>query len=210
MAFYANGRTDTPGQWLPQLFNSTPASTTSWPPWHNQLIIHSTGGIGGTQYTSSQATTSGTIYYWPVWHDNIAAPAIVHDEAHWQQMREQQAIARQRHAEQEQKDKAIQARAREIMLQHLTPQQREMVERNNWFIVAGGKSGKRYRIHANLHKVAGNVELLDAKEEKALARFCCHLQHQYPSHDHHLAQKLMLEWDEDTFLHLANRTSLAA
>jgi hypothetical protein len=149
-----------------------------------------------------------TIYVWPLWHDHIAAPAIVHDEDYWQRQREEQAQLRQRNVDMLQQRTAAKERARELLTQHLTPLQRETMERNGWFVIEGGKSGSLYRVHAD--RVAGNVELLDEAGKKAVASFCCHLDHSYPTHDHHLAQKLILEWDEDAFLSTANRRQLAA
>ena len=90
------------------------------------------------------------------------------------------------------------------MLSHLTPEQRETLERNKWFVVKGGKSGKLYRIKDQGHLIA-NIEAL--REDGMLeALLCAHIREAcIPLGDHFLAQKLMLELDEEAFLRIANR-----
>jgi hypothetical protein len=89
-------------------------------------------------------------------------------------------------------------RARELLLSHLTEEQRATFIENRWFVVVGGRSRMRYRIETG-HLVA-NVRRLDDG-----ARLCAHCDHSLPMDDHLIAQKLMLEYDEDAFLAIANR-----
>jgi hypothetical protein len=89
-------------------------------------------------------------------------------------------------------------RARELLLSHLTEEQRATFIENRWFVVIGGRSRMRYRIETG-HLVA-NVRRLDDN-----ARLCAHCDHSLPMDDHLIAQKLMLEYDEDAFLAIANR-----
>jgi hypothetical protein len=96
------------------------------------------------------------------------------------------------------------ARARALLLEHLTPEQRRMVEQHFWFVVEGGRSKQKYRI--NLSGVAGNIHQMHG--ERATHQLCCHCDHAIPAPDHHLAQKLMLEFAEDDFLRLANRHAI--
>jgi len=96
-------------------------------------------------------------------------------------------------------------RAEALLRSHLTEQQRITLANRGWFIVEGGRSGTRYRIRAS--GVVGNVDVLEADllGERVLHRLCAHCDHAIPLHDHLLAQKLMLEADEDDFLRIANR-----
>jgi hypothetical protein len=96
------------------------------------------------------------------------------------------------------------SRARELLLEHLTPEQRRMVEQHGWFVVEGGRSKQKYRI--NLSGVAGNIHQMHG--ERVTHQLCCHCDHAIPAPDHHLAQKLMLEFAEDDFLRLANRHAI--
>jgi hypothetical protein len=101
------------------------------------------------------------------------------------------------------KNRLSSEKAKQILLDHLTPEQRDTVEKNGWFVIEGGITGKRYKIKSG--GVAGNIEELD-DNGKMIAKYCCHLSHVFPQSDHHLAQKLMLEWNESEFLRLANKT----
>ena len=94
-------------------------------------------------------------------------------------------------------------RALDLLLEHLTPAQRETFHKNSWFIVEG-RSMRRYRVNAR-GSLAGNVDVLDSNM-KTIHRLCAHCDiHSIPLGDQLLAQKLMLEFDEETFLRIANR-----
>jgi hypothetical protein len=109
-------------------------------------------------------------------------------------MREQQAAEqRARHGAGE--------RARELLLSHLTPEQRHTFEKNDWFIVEGGRTKKKYKIYARNNSLNANVEVMGENH-----RLCAHCDyHTMPYNDHVLMQKVMLELDEDNFLRVANR-----
>jgi len=92
-------------------------------------------------------------------------------------------------------------RARELLLSHLTDEQRRTFENNGWFVVEGGRTGGRYRIRQGY---AGNVDVLDG--DLVSHKLCAHADPvAVPWPDQMLAQKLMLEIDEDDFLAIANR-----
>jgi len=148
---------------------------------------------------------------WPGWHNNISIPSIIQERMEAEAAR--RALQEQRFLENQELQRAAEKRAdearkraREILLEHLTSEQRDMVEKNGWFVIQGGKSKKTYRIGSKA--IAGNVEELDI-QGKVIAKYCCHLPHIYPAHDHHLTQKLMLEWDEEEFLRKANKTNVS-
>lgn len=94
---------------------------------------------------------------------------------------------------------AAHKKAEELLLSHLTPEQRETFVKNKWFVVQGKK--QQYRINGT--RYAGNIDIMDG--EKVTARLCCHCTVDIPLHDHLLAQKIMLESAEDDFIKLANR-----
>lgn len=136
--------------------------------------------------TRVYVSASGRLYLQP--EEEIAA-------------REAQRAAR---VQAEQKRSEAAERARELLLKHLTPEQRETYVSNGWFVVEGGRSKKRYRIHTRTY--AGNIDVLDG--DKTEVRLCCHCADAIPQHDHHLAQKLMLEAAEDDFLRAAKRRAV--
>lgn len=116
-----------------------------------------------------------------------------------QRLQEQQAqIAR----EQQQQHAAARDRARELLLEHLSPAQRETFIANGWFVVEGGRSKTRYRIRSA--GAAGNIDVLD-RRDRTTHRLCCHAASDIPLGDQWLAQKIMLELAEDDFLRIANR-----
>ena len=123
----------------------------------------------------------------------------VTEAARRQAMQAQQALAEQ----EVQRRRTAMDRANALLLEHLTPAQRDTFTKNGWFIVEGGRSKTKYRIHAR--SVAGNIDVLD-RQDRVTHRLCCHARdHSIPSGDHHLSQKIMLELAEDDFLRLANR-----
>jgi hypothetical protein len=85
--------------------------------------------------------------------------------------------------------------AEQVLREHLDAKQTSDLNSSGWFEVIGQKSGLRYRI---LRDVTHNIRREDG-------RVYCALPSGYlPAFDVMLAQKLMLENDEDTFLSVAN------
>jgi hypothetical protein len=117
-----------------------------------------------------------------------------------QQRAEEQRRIQERQAEHIRKEKQALDRSRELLLSHLTPEQRKTFEKNQWFVVEGGKTKVKYRINTNTY--AGNIHVLAGS--KVTHRLCVHCEG-VPLHDHHLAQKLWLEHDEERILKIANR-----
>lgn len=93
-----------------------------------------------------------------------------------------------------------QDRARELLLSHLNEEQRSHYNEHRWFMVLGSRTLRRYRIE--IHHLVANVRRIDDG-----ARLCAHCNDNLPIFDHLLAQKLMIESDEDAFLAIANRHS---
>ncbi len=182
-----------------------------------------------TWTTSQTAATGSATTVW--WYDNQSGWQQEGSVEHWQYValahrrveltEEQRAaeaervrareLARQQREEQERlireqtraAREAALARSRELLLSHLTPAQRRTFEENNWFIVEGGATRTRYRIHTRGY--AGNIEILH--EDAAIVRLCGHLRENLPLYDHHVAQKISLEFDEEAFVRLCNRSA---
>jgi hypothetical protein len=95
-------------------------------------------------------------------------------------------------------------RAMSLLLDNLSALQRETYKRDRHFIVRGSHSGKMYRIRDNGGVIA-NVDVLSV-DGRVEMRLCAHANtNEVPHPDQLLAQKLMLEHDEQTFLRIANR-----
>jgi len=108
----------------------------------------------------------------------------------------------QQHREEHARSVAASERAGELLLEHLTPQQRETYVNNGWFVVEGGRTKTKYRIRGGT--VVANIDVLDRKD-RSTHRLCGHAQSHIPMGDQLLSQKIMLELAEDDFLRLANR-----
>lgn len=107
---------------------------------------------------------------------------------------------------------AASKRALELLREHLTAKQREDLENRKFFLVQGGKTGKSYRIRDN-GSASGNIdEMADNDNEKVAARLCAHAPYAsgIPNADQLLAQMLMLRFEEEDMLRIANRTPMAA
>jgi hypothetical protein len=97
------------------------------------------------------------------------------------------------------------ARAERLLLSCLDEIQRDRFQKERVFEVIG-RSRRRYLVE---YGWAGNVKILD-ETGKAVTKLCIHPVRPVPVPDNLLAQKLMIETDEEQFLKTANHTRLAA
>jgi hypothetical protein len=95
------------------------------------------------------------------------------------------------------------ARGIRLLIENLTPVQREQYKKFWYFDVAGGETGRRYRIRNGLQL---NVEQLDSKG-RPLRRLCFMPKGDLVVGDMMLAQKLALELFESEALKVANTSS---
>lgn len=110
---------------------------------------------------------------------------------------ERQAEIFERQAEER---RAAVVRADALLESVLTAHQRRMLRKDGHFFLTGSK-GNRYQICRGL---AGNVYRIE--RGKRTVQLCGHAPSSLPDSDTMVAQKLMLETDEDRFLALANHT----
>ncbi len=95
------------------------------------------------------------------------------------------------------------ARGLRLLLENLSPAQREQQERYGYFDVIGGDTGSRYRIRQGFQ-----LGLLDNKD-RTKAVFCFMPEGELPAGDVMLAQKLALELFESDTLKIANKFWIA-
>lgn len=103
-------------------------------------------------------------------------------------------------------------KAHQSLVRMLTPEQRADLERHNYFYITGSK-GTRYRLSTTNYSY--NVHWVDKRNESR-GRFCAHpdlnardldgKKGTLPIYDSVIAQKLMLETDEQKFLMIANKS----
>lgn len=100
------------------------------------------------------------------------------------------------------------ARAMALFLEMLTPDQRADYDGDKHIEVIGSR-GRRYWILCR-NSMSGNVLWMFDDDSTAFrATLCCHPSERVPLADAWLAQKLMLETDEDAFTALANYSGAA-
>jgi hypothetical protein len=179
-------------------------------------------------YVNSTATTATTATIWP-WQTQIFSvfvpPAYnqlvqvqqmaaimlqqrAYNEAQMLQQHQEQQLRRDYAATEAARviepARALAAdRARGLLLQHLSEEQRRTFEAHKWFVVEGGKSKRRFRIIDQGNLVA-NVQEID-RAGNVLQRLCAHGPTHLPLADNLLTQKIMLEHADDEFLRVANR-----
>lgn len=166
-------------------------------------------------FSSTSTGNSTNIQVWEEWNipqeaREASRRASAEQREAWRRMEEEQRrLAEQQRAENEarwkreaeEKEKA-KKRAEELLLSFLTPEQRDELERLNHFHLIVGE--RKYRIKRGRSR---NIELLDASG-KPVEKLCAHPRDYIPDADTMLAQKLMLETDEEAFLKMANHTPI--
>lgn len=169
--------------------------------WVNWNVIYPTT----TVTTGSITTNSVEWVYWNAQYDCVFSPEKLFTEQQ-EALRLQQEERNRRQAEIEAKRVAAQKKATELLLENLDAEQQiEFNQHKRFTVHVRGKVDQHYLIE---YGYAGNVKLFH--KGKAIAKFCIHPAHNLPNEDVMLAQKLLLETNEEQFLKIANKTVLAA
>lgn len=153
-------------------------------------IVVSSSNLVQMQYTTAYG--AGVVQH--AWYNDVVQPVTA------EQVRTQ-ALA----AEATRQEKIAATRKAEDMLKSmLDDRQRSSYSETASFEVLVTRTGeiRRYLVERDW---AGNVFRVDQHGRK-IERFCIHPEKQIPLPDNMLAQKLLLEADEQTFLRTANRS----
>lgn len=148
-------------------------------------------------YNPANTTVNYNSYYpdpWVQW--NLAAytqQAAVHQPTREEE--ERAAALRKKYDD-------AKARAKELLLEHLSPVQRESFEKTGLFIVETEKK--------NRYQLGYNPPRKLREDDKAVTVYCIHMGGEVPKEDELLGFKLMLEANEEEFLKTANATLIAA
>lgn len=165
----------------------TSASQVVWQTW----ALNTTGS---TTFTSvvwdawSADTIYGTMAY--------EAPPLTEEQIEAQRVRAEAAAAAA--AVRRQEEAAAKERARKLLLDALAEDQQEELLKNGFFHVETRNGTRRYRLSPT-----GQPKRVRGEDGVAWA-YCIHPDHGYPQDDIVLAQKLLLESDEEAFLRIAN------
>lgn len=200
---FTDATTNTWTAWNTTYYVSSTAATTAstWDAW-NVLYVDATGSTATSITTSSTAATTT----WDAWNERYER-IVASTNRIVRPSREQ--LQRDLERERRLRIEANEARSRaELLLrQHLTEQQVRQLEERKFFeipVLSRDGATRRYRIRDGY---AGNVDLLGA-DGKPKRRYCIHPKDRLPNADAMLAQKLMLETNEELFLQIANETVL--
>lgn len=161
----------------------------------------------GTMAWTQWNDTSTAANVWTYWISatNGTTNMTVGSLPQRQQTAEEVAAWQKMVEKQEQKKKDAQRRALDLLKQILTETQLAAFEKDEC-IPVDAPSGRKYLIKKGR---SGNV--FSIKDGKPVERYCIHpSDSEVPEADVMLAQKLMLEANEDEFLRIANMTRLAA
>ena len=166
-----------------------------------------------SQGTSTSATTDTE---WYAWNNSTTATSIQDVYYHWvtqvveseEEKAKKLEARKQRELEAERKriraqrlDRIKKLRAKRLLVQQLDEDQKRMLMEKDCFYMRSEK-GKLFKIKNGR---SGNVYLMkDDKEDKIHQVLCAHPDAYCPNYDTMLAQKLMLETDEEQFLRTAN------
>jgi hypothetical protein len=97
-------------------------------------------------------------------------------------------------------------KARELLLEHLSDEQRDAFERDGHFDVHVHTADGVHRYRVKHYYGVSRVD----ESGRVLRRYCIHPPSDYPEEDCALSQKILLETDEAEFLRVANEEVVAA
>jgi len=195
-------RWNTDQTWLNATASSITSYTTNsatWSAWNNSTLAVT---ASGSVYTIDNTWANWNAGTATIYNRNcVVAPVETPD----QRIAREARYAEQRRVQEEERlarlatRKEADAKAEALLRAHLIPDQQEQLAREDWFLIVS-KSGKKYRIFRGR---AGNIDLID-ETGKALKSLCVHPRDDVPDADTMLAQALMLRFDEESLLRLAN------
>lgn len=200
-------------------------SHVCWAVWNSCNDTSTTNGTNvctwhawNTQAIAQTSATTGTT--WQVWQNQASSAAAFMQNSLMQSWVVQQERTSETRAQKKRRridewragwasawqqigteigKRAAKARARRLLVEALSAEQQASYEKNGYFIVEVG--GTKYRIDQGTH---GNVKQLD-HAGRPIYSYCIQPAN-VPDEDAMLAQKLMLETDEEAFKRIANRS----
>lgn len=194
--------------------STTNSATTTWTQWADQTATTSTAFT-----TTSSAIGNRAWGRWITTTESLQLNLYTADQMtpERQQMlddyrREREAERQREHeryhaqyAQLQSERDAANKRAEQLLIENLSLRQREEYQRHGYFVVFG-RNRMRYRIRKGL---TGNVDVVNPAGD-VIHRLCAHIRDEVPVADNMLAQKLMLEFDDEDFQRRANIHSLLA
>jgi hypothetical protein len=171
----------------------TASDTTTWTVWNHNISTATTNVAYSTD-------TASVIY--AVWDQALRRETPQERQERQIRLELQRTKAEQARVLRDAADK----RAERLLLQFLSSDQEVQYRASRYFEVLSKDGMRRYRIRRGW---AGNVTVIDPKGRE-VEQLCIHPNVSVPPEDNLLAQKLLLEADEEKFRRTANITRLAA
>lgn len=181
------------------LWNTSASTSTTVTSYTSNGATWEAWNANTVTYTSS-ATTQTIQVTWQGW--NVQAETAAQKAARAQRERELAETYRKAEAARQEQRRIAIMNADRLLDSVLTSAQRDQLRKLGGFVLRG-QSGKFYRIRQGR---SANVDVLDA-QGNVVDRLCAYPIMNVPDADAMVAQKLMLECDEDAFLRLALRHS---
>lgn len=175
-------------------------ATDTWRLWidNSTATTFSTSNDIWDAWVSYEETTTGGVTYKLYYQQPQETAEVRQQRIEQEQQRERERQAAYA-AELKQREEAV-AKAERLLMESLREKQLEEYQEFKRFTVIS-KDGKRtYRVNKGRIR---NVQLID-QGGKVLRTYCGHPQEYVPDEDTMLAQKLLLEHEEERFLKLAN------
>lgn len=179
-----------------------------WSAWNYSI----TTGTGTIQYQVTDEwlannSVTSTNWYDPQWTRWNEIQEETEEQIRARERREAEQerlrVERNRIVEEERVARAkSEEQAKKLLMSALDAKQKRDVLEHGWFEIISDK-GRRWRIRTSGY--SGNVDLMPEEGEARLETYCGHAPGGLPPSDHHLAQMLYLQTDEENFLRVANR-----
>lgn len=173
--------------------NTAGTSNAAWVQWVSPVVgtgsqLTATVWAGWVQATSAYNPLAQGAYTPPT-QEQIAEQERIN------------ALAVEAAAKREETQKQAKERALKLLMDNLTEQQIKNFEENRCIDIEG-KSGDRYKISVGRTR---NIQVF-GKDGQTKYHLCAHPDLNVPDEDTVLAQKLMIQTDEEAFLRIANRS----
>lgn len=174
------------------------STNTMWQIWTNT-------SAAGTFVPTVNATCGNTLITWVNWNEQytihagqIIVPASISPEERVHREAQAKAFLEERDRKEAER-KAAEIKAEKLLHSCLTEEQKDELIKKNYFHLYVGN--KKYRIERG---TTGNIKLLYENSDNPKHQYCIHPTG-VPVGDVMLAQKLLLETNEEEFLRVANR-----
>ena len=192
--------------------NMTVSNMEVWAAWNQQvqsLIAQSAntqiGNPINTTTTSNIVTASNSLI-WSAWNQGLGQPTGEQVREAQRRAQEQQALDTARYAQVRIEQTAANQRAEKLLQETLTPKERvELAEKGFFTLESISKRDGQRRLYRISRGRSRNVHQVD-DNGRVIKTLCAHPMALVPDADTMLAQKLMLQADQDEFLRIANHS----